>query len=391
MKRSSIIQIACLYFALLLLILPACSSSQPTARGKAKPSDASKAAALQTLAQALTPATNATLATSIDIDWPAGVLPWDRFTLPVISPNGLHAAVQLGKTPPIQVLCGNDNTNIDTTTIELHMLDPMQGRRISPLIIGRSGLILSMYANDSEVLVESPNGEQGRWIGKIDWATGNFQWIVSDDAINAFPTMNSRAEFAWSRRLQDENRFHLVIKTHRGERIIDDGESDWVMPTFVGTDRLRAYRIKDDGLSLVEFDLLASNPMQTAMTFEIVEKGATRALAWQIASTNPKRVGSTSHAFYHPHRQRMVIWQPHRTTELIPLARRSVAAAPVGDGTWLVATDKRIIRQSIDEDDGIHLRNHLAIPIATTSRQWTHFLLIPDGNRLQVRAINLSE
>jgi len=35
------------------------------------------------------------------------------------------------------------------------------------------------------------------------------------------------------------------------------------------------------------------------------------------------------------------------------------------------------------------LRNRFAIPIATTSLQWTHFLLIPDGNRLQIRAINM--
>jgi hypothetical protein len=49
----------------------------------------------------------------------------------------------------------------------------------------------------------------------------------------------------------------------------------------------------------------------------------------------------------------------------------------------------RVIRQPATGEPGIHLRNRFAIPIATTSLQWTHFLLIPDGNRLQIRAINM--
>ena len=66
-------------------------------------------------------------------------------------------------------------------------------------------------------------------------------------------------------------------------------------------------------------------------------------------------------------------------------------AAPVSDATWLVTTANRVLRQNPSVDDGIHIRNRLAIPFATTSAKWTHFLLIPDGNRLKIRAINLSQ
>ena len=85
----------------------------------------------------------------------------------------------------------------------------------------------------------------------------------------------------------------------------------------------------------------------------------------------------------------MAIWVPDATQELRYLAPQSVAAAPVGDGSWIVATNKRVLRQFVGEKDGIHLRNQLAIPVATTSKQWPHLLLEPKGNRLHVHAVNL--
>ena len=146
-------------------------SSVSTATSHA--SEAEKLAALSTLNQTLVPAINATVTTSTDIDWPAGTLPWDRFTLPVISPNGLHAAVQLGTPPSVQSLSGSNHDSIDSTSIELHVLDPIHGRRVTPFHVERTGFILSRAATDNEVLVEYPNGTQGRWIGRIDWATGS--------------------------------------------------------------------------------------------------------------------------------------------------------------------------------------------------------------------------
>ncbi|MDP6541438.1 MAG: hypothetical protein QGF07_01510, partial [Phycisphaerales bacterium] len=159
----------------LLFVLQSCGSAP-----KAEPSlvtEEDRLTAMTVLNQTIKPATNSTTTTSTDIDWVAGILPWDRFTLPVISPNGLHAAVQLGTPPSMSSLSGSDHSEIDSTTIELHILDPIQGRRIAPFPLGKEGLILCPSADDHCVLVESPNGEQGRAIGKIDWATGNLSWL----------------------------------------------------------------------------------------------------------------------------------------------------------------------------------------------------------------------
>ena len=160
---------------------------------------------------------------------------------------------------------------------------------------------------------------------------------------------------------------------------------------FVGTDRLRVFRIYENQLAVVELDLRARDPLLTAMSLPIVESGATRQLAWQIATTNPSFAGNDQHAFYHPILKRMVVWQPNGAIPWASLAPNSVAAAPVPDGSWLVATGNRVLRQSLGDEDGIHLRNQMAIPIATTSKQWTHMLLIPSGNRLEIRAMNLSK
>jgi len=352
--------------------------------------DAKKQAAIQTLNQIIAPATRAKISTSTDIDWQVGVLPWDRFTLPVISPNGIHAAVQLGDPPSLAVLVGNKNTPIDSTTIELHVLDTLYGRQAVPLVIEQQGLVLSRIANDNGIFVESPRAEQGRWIGQIDWENGDVEWLVNDGSINAFPTTNFRNDLAWSQRSLEENRFHLVVRTKTNQRMIDDGESDWVFPLFLGNDRLRVFRINDGRLSLVELDLSARDPLLTAMSLPLLETGGTRVTAWQIATTNPITMGETKHAFYHPFRNRMAIWQPDSQFKIHYLAVKSIAAAPVNDDTWLVSTNKRVVRQSLGEDEGIHLRNQFAIPVATTSAQWTHLMLVPKGNRLHVHAVNLS-
>lgn len=369
-----------------VLLLQSCANiSKPAV------SEADKLSAFRTLSEAIKPASNASITTSTEIDWSAGILPWDRYTLPVFSPDGLHAAVQLGKPPSIHCLSGNTNTPIDTTTIELHIIDPINGRRFSPLHIGRSGLLLSRTSTNRSVLVEAMMGESGRWIGQIDWATGNLTWIVSDEYINAFPSMNTKEELAWSRKNTTEDRFYIVVKTPSGTRIIDDNKSDWLLPVFLGNDRLRVFRIIDGKLHLVELDLRARDPLLTAISLPIVEEGGTRELAWQIATTNQSSSWHETHAFYHPVLHRMVTWHPNQDLELITLIVGSVAAAPVSDGTWLVATDDRIVRQHVGDDDGIHVRERFAIPIATTSNKWTHLMLLPEGNRLQVRAINLDK
>lgn len=372
---------------LICLVLLGCGGAPRTTQPNVD--RANKIAAIRTLNQTIAPAKNASVTTSADIDWAAGVLPWDRFTLPTISPNGLHAAVQLGDVPPMDVLVGTDNTPVISTSIELHLLDPLQGRRTAPLHIDHRGLLISRVADNFGVFVEYPHGNRGRWIGRIDWSTGTIRWLVDDEAINAFPTINAIGDLAWSRREQGDERFHLVIETSLGKKTIDDGKSDWLLPIFLGNDRLRAYKLLDGRLSLVEFDLKIRDPLLTAMYLPILETGATRAIAWQIATTNPSTMGNTKHAFFHPQRGCMVVWQPGQPIETAFLAARSFAAAPVDDGTWLVTTQQRVVRQTIGDEDGIHLRNQLAIPFATTSKQWTHLMLVPDGNRLLIRAINL--
>ncbi len=317
-------------------------------------------------------------------------MPWDRYTLPTLSPNGLHAAVQLGSPPSTNILSSNSNTAIDSTSIELHLLDPDMGKTFVPFNVSQKGLILGRSANNTSVLVESPRGEAGRWIGQIDWATGNLTWVTSDNMINAFPAINAIGNIAWSRTSADEDRFHLVLKTAREQRIIDDGKSDWLLPSFLGTNRLRIFRLEDGSLDLVELDLLTKNPLLTAIYLPIIRNGATRELAWQIATTNPTSSENERHAFYHPKRQQMVIWQPGEPIELASLLPQSVAAAPVQDGSWLVSTQDRMVRQNVGSVDGVHIRNRFAIPIATTSSKWTHLILVPRSNRLEVRAINLS-
>ncbi|MDP6542036.1 MAG: hypothetical protein QGF07_04545, partial [Phycisphaerales bacterium] len=371
------------YSIICFLMLFACGSSQKTSS-----LDAKKQEAMRTLQSMVKPATNAKILSSTDIDWPVGLLPWDRFTLPVISPDGTYAAVQLGPSVPTDVLNGTDRVSLSHTVIELHNLDPIRGKPDQVIVVEQQGLLLGRSANNDGLLVEAPRGDAGRWIGRIDWATGQLRWLVNDSLTNAFPTLNNRGDLAWSRSKLDENRFHLVIKTATDERVIDDGESDWLMPTFSGNDRLFVYRLSDGKLSLVQLDLKARDPLLTETSLSLMGSGATREQVWQIATTNPTNPFGKL-AFYHPIHNRMTVWQPGESLETVYLMRNSVAASPVNDGSWIVTTSDKVIRQQLGSDEGIHLRNQLAVPVATTSNKWTHLMLVPDGNRLEVRAINL--
>ena len=363
-----------------------CGGKQPVSNGN--PLNVSQQAALKTLRSNIKRAPNAIISSSNDIDWPVGFLPWDRFTLPIFSPDGTNAAVQLGPSVPSEVLSGTDRATLGHTIIELHQIDPTHGKTSKPLLVEQQGLLLGRYADNVSLLVEAPRGDAGRWIGRIDWATGQLRWLVSDEATNAFPTLNSRGDLAWSRRFKNGERYHLVLKTAVEQRVIDDGESDWLMPSFAGNDRLYIYRLRDGALSLVNIDLRARDPLLTATAISLMESGSTREQVWQIATTNPNNPEGIL-AFYHPIHHRMTIWQPGKSMETVYLVRDSVAAAPVQDGSWIVTTSDRVIRQQLGSDDGILLRNRLAVPIATTSQKWTHLMLVPDGNRLEVRAMNL--
>ena len=367
------------FSGLLILLMIGCGGTPQT----------TNQSAIEFLQSSIDPAVNATISTSTDIEWNVGVLRWDRFTLPVFSTNGLRVAVQHGPQQSRSTLSGANNKPVSLTSIELLLLDPIQGKQTSKFVSNQDGLLLSRVANDRVVFVESPRGEEGRWIGEVHWATGTVEWVVRNDAINAFPTTNVRGDLAWSTRSQGQNRFHLTIRSKDTDRIIDDQVSDWVFPYFVGNDRLRVFSIHRGQLSLVELDLTSTEPLRSAMSITLLEAEATRFIALQIATMNPLIHGQTSHAFYHPLYKRMAIWEPNLQSELRYFAAKSVAAAPVGDGTWIVSTDNRVLRQSVGESDGIHLRNQLAIPVATTSKQWTHLLLEPKGDRLRVHAVNL--
>ena len=108
-----------------------------------------------------------------------------------------------------------------------------------------------------------------------------------------------------------------------------------MFPRFVGNDRLRVFRIHNGRLSLVELDLTANDPINTAVSVSLIEAEATRVTAWKIATTYLSAHWHSSHSFYHPRYKRMAIWEPDATQELRYLAPQSVAAAPVGGGSLL--------------------------------------------------------
>ena len=364
-----------------------CSSTPKKIESASTPS--AREEALQFLNETIKPLPSATISSSNEIDWPVGSIPWNRYTLPTIAPNGLHVIVQMSKTPPLSITTGHTNESQKNSIVSICPLDPAGGTNLRPIKVDEEGVLLTTAANDLGVLVEKPLGELGRWIGIADYATGQVEWLIADEYLNTSPAISLSGNMAWSRRTLDVDRFHLVVHTPRGQIVIDDGESDWLYPLFIGDDKLRTYQLKKGRLSLIELDLNTSQPLLTKLALPIMHQDATRQHAVQIATTNPRVTGQLEHAFYSPLQRRMITWNPSKEESAVLFKSGSMAAAPVPDGSWIIALNDRVLRQIEGEHDGVHLRNQSAIPVATASKQWTHYMLIPDGTRLQVRAISL--
>ncbi len=349
-----------------------------------------KEKALQFLNETIKPLPKATISSSNDVDWPVGAIPWNRYTLPTFAPNGLHASVQLSSTPPRSVLAGRTNEPQEDAVVYICPLDPVNGNTLRQTEIKEGGVLLTAAANDAGVLVEKPLGELGRWIGFAEYETGQVEWLIADDSINMSPTITLSGNMAWSRRTTDDDRFHLVVHSERGQFVIDDGESDWLYPHFVNDNTLRAFKLHDHALHIVEFDVMTENPLLTSLEMILMPSLATRQHALQIATTTPRTTGQSSHAYFLPLQGRMATWNPQKSESPLLFKAGSIAAVPASDGTWIVTLNDRVLRQYEGQHDGVHLRNLSAIPVSTSSRQWTHYMLIPDGTRLQVRAMSFS-
>lgn len=295
-------------------------------------------------------------------------VPYDGFTLPLLSPDGRWLATQVGVAPQWPTLLASKQQTVPAaSSIEIWSLDAKTGRRVATL--GR-GLILGRGADLEGFLVEEVLDDGSRRIGRVLWPTPETapttvqatlggttppppepEWLVDDGRVNAFAALtiasdgSGQSSLAWCSREIDGDGFALSVR-HGGSGERWDlpalPEQGWLLPVFSRDGATLFAMSLRDGI----VDLVAGDPRdriafeQSKLTRRLsVRMDAQRTYQTLAPQGTDAAVGhgdSTQLVLFDPDLRRMTIWDPSDGTYR-PLAEGSFAAALLPDGAVMVA------------------------------------------------------
>lgn len=296
--------------------------------------------------RAQAPVTNASIRLNMET---LGTVVYDGQALPLVSPDGRWLAVQSGDPPDWATILAEDGAqpaNRSTITVFDASAGPLKATSGATLL--PPGLMLGRAADAFGFLVEAPQRDGQRWIGKVSWASGRLDWLVKDKNVNAHATLTSDGTLLYTTRKVGEAARSLCMLSSAGTdtRTAPDASYAYPLvgddPTIVfvplqnkqGTD-LEAIRLSNEGkLAPVKFGasiyrraLGASGDVLLAHQMAITSPGAlpSRGAANHASVVAPLVCLSPRHA-----------WMGAFNTELgafDPLVPRSVAAVSSPDPT----------------------------------------------------------
>jgi hypothetical protein len=322
---------------------------------------------------------------------PLGSVPYNGFSLPLISPDGRFVATQTGAPPDWAVTLAEPNARppvdssieiyrIDTRNVAIAERQPPQRVALvsMPAVLGRS-------ADSTGFLIESPRDDGSRSIGHVLWETGAVRWLVQDDSVNAFGALSRNGALAWSRRAADDQHFDLVIREPGGEEwTVPGAGGDWLMPIWSSVgDGLFAVHLEEHRMricygvsadarafraSLRDF-LITASADRTASFQTFSSQGATDGIAW----------GSTPQIMlFHPALSRMVIWQPLQPRDRAATQLNALSLAALqqtADAAIITTRDELVLQSLIQKRAAIMLVKGLWIPRRTPLAEWPYMLM----------------
>ncbi|HJN79669.1 MAG TPA: hypothetical protein QF455_02240, partial [Phycisphaerales bacterium] len=313
---------------------------------KRTPLTAETAAALNQLAEQNLIANELASSSFQGDSWGIGAIPWNSTTLPLLSPNGQWIATSTGDIPSNAMRLALPGASVpEDAKIEIwEVLPSRSGIRLQNTISG--SVLLTDSADDEGFLVESPRADGSRWIGEIDWRTGNLQWLVQDEHVNTMPSLGPRGRLAWCVRTQQEIEFSLAIRFQdEREFVLPVNDGEWLLPMWSDrSSRLSAWRLGEDGtLSIVSIDGESPDTLESSIKQALIMAGANRWDALRatanrsiVQGLQPSRFEEV--IFYHPIRQRIAVWRPMaaNSDRVISLAEGSIDAVHDHEGNFLL-------------------------------------------------------
>lgn len=334
--------------------------------------------------------------------WHLGELSAVNSIVPVLSPDGTHIAVCSGDEPSLAARLGLADTSVSAAT-GVAIWDILPGRGGLKLQIELQGpLLLTDSADETGFLVERPNDDGSRWIGKVDWITGDIRWLVAGDGVATFPAIGQDGQLAWSERPLDGEDFDLVIRFPQDgsaatrETVIPHGDGDWLLPSWSRrSSRLSVYRVTPTGLELFSFDADSPDTLQQELRRISVLAGGRRVDALLAASGRSHVVGLPNPPleevfYYNPRLQRMMLWLPMglHWDQPMQLADLSVAAVHDDQGGFLLTMPDGLYWQDRNDHRKLMRIDLTAWIVRPTNNPMRPFLLMRVGDgRISIEAM----
>ncbi len=324
--------------------------------------------------------------------WALGSLPWNATILPLPSPDGRWIATTAG-TPPSNAarMALPGALPPAGSRIEIwEILPGFSGMRLQSTI--ESPFILTDAADKEGFLIESPRRDGSRWIGRVDWRSGELTWLVRDDQVNTMPSLGPRGRLAWSTRARDSVSFSLAFRFADGREFeLPADDEDWLFPMWSQrSTRLSVWRLDDAGvLSILSIDgespaTIGEDPRQV-----LVMVGASR---WDAATATANRTavqGLNGPAveqvvFYHPTEQRINVWMPTGINDdrLVSLAPGSIDAIHDDRGDFLLTMPKGLHWQSRSDLRNVVRVDHAPVYARSTVDPMRPFILLDPGSEV---------
>jgi hypothetical protein len=326
-----------------------------------------------------------------------GRIPYDNMTLPLVSPDGRFIATQTRVSPTWPTILAEwDASPPIATHIELYHRPPGSEQVRFHLAVG-NGMILGRSYDDGGFLIEAPQDDGSRWIGYVAWETGDIQWLVADEFVNAFAVLGPDGRLAWSRRAVDEDDrfFELAVRGLHGRTwTYSTGYESWLMPMWSGRgDGLFAFALTDGYLEAVyaiasDESAFRQSQQRIGLAQNASVDAAYQAVGAQINSPSIRHHSMFERlTFFHPARMRMAVWQPigGMRSGVHLLNRNSFAADIDEHGRALVTTEKNLIVQQFDQPaDRAELLTGTLVPRPIRHDHWRYVLLGPSNGEVAI-------
>ena len=346
-----------------------------------------------------------------------GSVPYDGMVLPIVSPDGRRLATQTGDPPTWPtLLAGLGAPPSARTRIEIYDITVSPPKALRPRAQLPGGLLLGRGADARGVLVESPQPDGTRRIGRVAWADASLEWFTDASAVHAFAALDAHGQVMCSRRAPDEPQFKLAIA---GTPIDLNPGASTLLPTYDAAAGVYAMFVEGPmGLEVqVRSASVAPGGSPTADALQLLARrtlsdAGGAPTAYQAAEpmraaahADPSLGNAPGVLLFYPGARRMVVLDP-ASAELVPLARDSIAGCWAPDSAgWgvLLTTPDGLVYQRISRDASTGL--WAALPVArmlgeawvprpTMSEDAPFVLIGPDKrrlNRLTIAAMSLQD